>query len=186
MQQKYKFLETIGTLPKMVDTGLQYLGIKEFVGKQVNNPIIMNMAKQLDVLHIYKNDEVAWCGLFVAFVMKLTGKPMPYKDYEILRAASFATWGNEVKKEDVALGDIVVFKRPGGNHVGIAIAISKNADGKIGSIHTLGGNQSNAVTIAEMPINRVSHVRRYYSVAAPESAKQYVIDSSGVMSVNEA
>lgn len=185
MQAKYQFLETIGTLPKMVDTGLQYLGIKEFVGKQVNNPIIMNMAKQMNVLHIYNNDETAWCSLFIAFVARMVGKPVTFKDYEILRAASWATWGNEVKKEDVQLGDIVVLKRPGGNHVGIAIAISKNADGKIGSIHLLGGNQGNSVTIAEMPINRVSNVRRYYSVAAPDSAKQYVIDSSGVMSVNE-
>src|SRR5690606_3306636 len=104
---------------------------------------------------------------------KITGKPMPYKSYEILRAASFATWGNPVERGDERLGDIAVFKRPGGNHVAIVIAVTDT------SLVVLGGNQSNAVTITEISKSRVSAVRRYYSIAAPESAKQYKVTSSG-------
>lgn len=185
LPKKYQFLDKIGTLPKLVNAGLLFLGIKEIPGK-ANNEDIMKMAEVLGVQSIYKNDDVSWCAVFISYLCKITKKPMPYKSYEILRAASFATWGEAVKITDVQLGDIVVFSRPGGNHVAIAIAISKNIDGKIGTVHCLGGNQSNAVTIAEFPVNRVTHVRRFYATQAPASAKQYVIDSSGVMSVNEA
>lgn len=185
LPKKYQFLDAIGTLPKLVNAGLLFLGIKEIPG-QKSNEDILKMAEVVGVQNIYKNDDTAWCGLFMAYLLKITGKPQPYKSYDILRAASYATWGESVALRDVQLGDIVVFKRPGGNHVAIAISISKNIDGGIGTVHCLGGNQSNAVTIAEFPINRVTHVRRFYATKAPESAKQYVISSSGVMSVNEA
>lgn len=185
LPNKYKFLDTIGTLPKLVNAGLLFLGVKEVSGKHSNEDI-MKMAEVLGIEKIYTNDDTAWCGLFMAYLLKITGKPLPYKSYEILRAASYGTWGNPVALRDVQLGDIAVFQRKGGGHVGIVIAISKNIDGGIGTVHCLGGNQSNAVTIAEFPINRVTHVRRFYATKAPESAKQYVISSSGVMSVNES
>lgn len=182
----YSWLEKIGPLPKLVVAGLGYLGLKEYPGKDVNNPIIMDMAKQLNISGIYKNDEVSWCALFISFLCYIVKKPLPFRSYELLRAKSFASWGIEVQFNEMQLGDIVVFERPGGNHVGILIAVTKDGKGNIITLHVLGGNQSNAVTITEIGFNRLIAVRRYYSVAAPASAKQYNISSTGVLSINES
>lgn len=176
---KYDWLNDIGPLPKLVVAGLSYLGLKEFPGKE-SNPVIMQMAKELGVDKIYTNDDISWCALFICYLCKITGKPMPYKSYEILRAASFATWGNPVERGDERLGDIAVFKRPGGNHVGIVIAITRT------TVVVLGGNQSNAVTITEISQQRMTACRRYYSITTPESAKQYVVTTTGKLSINEA
>lgn len=177
--KKYEWLQKIGPLPKLVQAGLSYLGLKEYPGPS-SNPVIMQMAKDLGVSNIYTNDDMSWCALFMCYLCKITGKPMPYRSYEILRAASFATWGNPVARGDERLGDIAVFKRPGGNHVGIVIAVTAT------TIVVLGGNQSNAVTITEIAKTRLSACRRYYSIAAPESAIQYVVSSTGKLSTNEA
>jgi uncharacterized protein (TIGR02594 family) len=176
---KYEFLNNIKPLPKLVATGLVYLGMKEIPGQQ-SNPEIMRMAKECGVSGIYTNDDMSWCALFICYLCHLNSKPQPFKDYDVLRAASFTKWGMAVTKGDERLGDIAVFTRPGGNHVGIIIAESKD------SFHILGGNQSNAVTITEISKYRLSAVRRYYANGLPDSAKKYLIDSSGKLSVNEA
>lgn len=62
--EKYKFLETIGTLPKLISASLQYLGLKEYSGTSNNNAVIMNMALSLGLTkNEYPNDEVPWCAL---------------------------------------------------------------------------------------------------------------------------
>jgi uncharacterized protein (TIGR02594 family) len=176
---KYQWLETIGVLPKLLSAGLQYLGVKEIPGS-ASNPVIMQMAKELKIDNIYKNDDIAWCAVFISYLCQITGKPLPGNGADLLRAASFAKWGYEVVRGDEQLGDILVFTRPGGNHVGICIAESKD------SFHILGGNQSNAVTITEISKYRLSAARRFYKTAPPESVRRYVIDSSGKLSTNEA
>lgn len=177
---KYQFLESIGVLPKLVQAGLNYLGVKEYPGKSSNNPVIMNMAKELGIGSIYINDEIAWCAVFICYLCHITGKPQPFTGYQIVRAGSFAGWGNQVIRGQEQLGDILVFSRPDGNHVGLYIAESEN------SYHVLGGNQSNAVTITEISKLRLIASRRFYATHAPESAKKYILDSSGNLSHNEA
>lgn len=176
---KYKWLTTIGTLPKLVTAGLSFLGLKEAPGAG-NNPVILDMAKRLGVSSIYTSDSISWCALFISYLCVISGKPMPYTSYEILRAASYQTWGNEVPKGKEALGDILVFKRPGGNHVGIYIAESAN------TFHVLGGNQSDSVSFTEIKKDRLIACRRYYSIAPPASVKKYILSSSGMISTNEA
>ena len=51
LPDKYKWLENIGTLPKLVNASLQYLGVKEYAGTKDNNPVIMNMAKELGIAY---------------------------------------------------------------------------------------------------------------------------------------
>ncbi|MBO9658330.1 MAG: TIGR02594 family protein [Chitinophagaceae bacterium] len=182
---KYDFLKHIGTLPKLVAAGLEYLGLKEIPGPK-SNPTIMAMADALNVRRIYTNDDISWCALFMCYLCQKVGKPMNFSSYEILRAASFQNWGWPVRKGDEKLGDIAVFTRPGGNHVGLVIAVSKDKSGKITTLHILGGNQSNAVTITEIAYSRLSHCRRYYATGEPVSAMQYTVDSSGNLSKNEA
>ena len=175
---KFGFIETIGTLPKLVAASLNYLGLRETPGTGNNNPVIMNMAKELGISHIYKNDEVAWCALYMCFLCHITGKPMPFESYDILRAKSFEKWGSPVDVPQ--FGDVLVFSRPEGAHVGLYIAESKT------TFFVLGGNQSNSVNITEILKSRLTASRRYYATAPPASVKKYVMGSTGVISKNEA
>lgn len=178
LPDKYKWIEDIGTLPKLVAAGLQFLGIKEYAGTKDNNPVIMNMAKELGVSNIYTSDEVAWCGLFMCYLCHITGKPQPFKSYDILRAKSFTKWGNEVKKPE--FGDILVFSRPEGSHVGLYISETST------TYVVLGGNQSNSVSFTEIAKSRLIASRRYYATNPPASVKQYLVNSTGIVSTNEA
>lgn len=180
---KYKWLESIGTLPKLVSAALQYLGVREIPGS-ASNPIIMDMARGLNVSDIYSNDDISWCALFINHLLRITGKPpLDYKGdrYNILRAKGMLQWGNVVGEDDIRLGDIVILKREGGGHVFIAIAMTKK-----GTIVGIGGNQSNSVSFSEFDQKRIIGVRRYYATGMPSSAKKYVIDGSGILSTNES
>lgn len=176
---KYQFLSDIGVLPKMVTEAMKYLGLKEIPGKE-SNAIILGMAKELGISNLYTNDDIAWCALFMAYICKKCDKPIPFTGWDFLRAKSFAKWGNSVKKDDAMLGDVLVFTRRGGGHVGLYIAETKN------TFVVLGGNQSNSVSFTEISKDRLSNVRRFYAIGAPLSAKKYFVDSTGKVSTNEA
>lgn len=175
---KYKWINTIGPLPRMMVSALSFLGLKEYPGLG-NNPVIMEMAKKLEVSDIYTADSISWCALFISYICIISGKPMPYSSYEILRAASFVNWGNQVIKGGEAFGDILVFKRPGGNHIGLHIAESAT------TFHVLGGNQSDSVSFTEIKKDRLIACRRYYAIGPPASVKKYILSSGGIISTNE-
>lgn len=183
LPEKFEWLNTIGTLPKLVSSALQYLGVKEIPGVK-NNPVIMEMAKGLGVDDIYTNDDMSWCAVFINHLIRINGKPInlsPKDKYDLLRALKTADLFNDVPIDDWKLGDIMTLKRTGGGHVFLPISkTDKN------TIWGCGGNQSNSVSFSEFDMNRVVAVKRYYSVAPPESAKQYTMSSSGQLSTNEA
>jgi len=182
LPEKYKWLETVEK-PKLVENALQYLGIKEVVGKG-SNPVILNMAKQIGLGNIYKDDDTSWCAVFVNFLCHVTGKPLsPINGdiYNLMRAKAFANWGTRVSLKEARIGDVVVINRTGGGHVFILIATTKQ-----GNLVGIGGNQSNQVSIAEFDASRIADIRRYYESGVPAYAKQYVIDGDGKFSTNEA
>lgn len=180
--KQYDFLVRIGTLPKMLEAALKYNGLKEIPG-QGSSPIIMQMAKYIGVDDIYKNDDVSWCALFVNNAIKEAGKPLPDPKgdkWNLLRAHYMTNWGTPVMIGQEKLGDVLIFSRPGGGHVGFYIAESKK------TFHVYGGNQANKAGFTEIAKSRLIATRNLYAVGPPESAKKYLIDSSGVISANEA
>ena len=182
LPDKYKFLETIGVLPKITAASLQLLGIKEVPGKG-SNPLIMAMAKALGIDDIYTDDDMSWCAVDANYVNLIAGKPMvdvKGDRYNLMRAKWLLHWGNPVTTGDERLGDWLIIDRPGGGHVTQYIAESGS------TFHGLGGNQSNQHGFSEIAKARVIGVRRYYATAMPESAKKYIIDTSGRLSSNEA
>lgn len=183
LPSKYQWLNTIGPLPKMISAALQYLGVKEIPGA-ASNPVILDMAKGLGVDDIYVSDSQSWCALFINHIIRITSKPIdlhPHDKYDLLRAKQTANLFNDIPKEDWRLGDIMIIKRDGGGHVFFPIAkTDKN------TIIGLGGNQSNSVTFSEFDANRVIGVKRFYAIGPPDSAKQYIMNSTGELSVNEA
>ena len=183
LPEKYKWLDTIGELPPLVSAAIQYLGIREVVGK-TSNPAIMHMAETIGVDKIYDDDDQSWCAVFLNFLCKISGMPVvdPGKDkYNLLRAKWLLNWGEEVAPNDIKLGDVGVLNREGGGHVFIIIGKTPN-----GNVIGLGGNQGNCVSFGEFDSKRLLGVRRHYMTAIPESAKLYTISGEGVLSTNEA
>lgn len=182
LPQQFEWINTIPALPKLVAAGLQYLGVREVPGI-ASNPVIMDMAKGLGISHIYTNDDQAWCAVFVNHLIRITGKPIelyPHDRYDLIRAKKAANKFPIVPTEQWRMGDVVILQREGGGHTFIAIA-----DTAEGTIFGLGGNQSNRVSIAEFKKERIIMVKRFYHTTIPESAKQYRINSTGSLSVNE-
>lgn len=178
-KQQMKWVFDMKENPKLIAEALFYFGIKEIPGAK-SNDIILGFAKKLGVADIYKNDDVAWCALFICYLCKVTGKPMPFTSYDCLRARSFERWGNHVDVGNIMYGDILVFNRPEGFHVAICIAETET------TFIVLGGNQSNSVTFTEIAKDRLYCARRFYSIAPPVNVKKYVVNSAGILSSNEA
>lgn len=172
----YEWLGAQGQLPKVTVEALALYGTKETLGPK-DNPTILGWAAEVGISRAYTGDEIPWCGLFVAVVCKRAGKPV---DNQPLWARSWADYGMATERAE--LGDILVFSRPGGGgHVGFYIAEDESA------YHVLGGNQSDAVTVARIAKTRCIAVRRPpFRTSLPTSAQTYKIARGGKLSENEA
>lgn len=162
--------------PKMLVAALAEYGTFEGAGS-ANNPKILGWAREIggDVAKVYTADSIPWCGLFVALCAKRAGKPLPASP---LWARAWATWGE--KSPRASLGDVLVFVRDGGGHVGLYVGEDATA------YHVLGGNQSDGVTITRIAKARCIAARRFYAVAEPANVRPVPMAASGPISTNEA
>lgn len=173
LPKAYQWLQ-FETAPRHLLKALELYGVQETIGT-MHNPIIMGWAKELGIDKIYKSDEIPWCGLFMAIVIKRAERePVD----EFLRARSWANWG--VNSPDPSLGDILVFVRSGGGHVGIYVGEDSKA------YHVLGGNQGNAVSIVRIDKARCIAVRRPEYHTPPPNIRSITLAASGSFSSNEA
>lgn len=164
--------------PKMLQEALKLYGIKEVVGP-IHNAAIISWAKELSIEKIYTNDELAWCGLAMAICAKRAGKDIPMKSWDILRALQWERFGTNVNIP--MLGDILIFKRSGGGHVGMYVGEDTSA------YHVLGGNQSNQFNIVRIGKDRLYKARRpIYSIGQPSNVRRVFLKSDGKLSQNEA
>lgn len=172
---QYRFLNTVGVLPKMIQAGLSVLGLVERPGPG-NDPTIMRMARETgcDKQGFY-GDVVPWCGLFMAWCAKQAGKQAPKWP---LAALNWALFGEPVGQP--CLGDVLTFTRKGGGHVGMYIAEDKT------HYHVLGGNQSDSVSIRRVEKIRLYRARRAIMSVPPESIKSYIVAANGIVTTNEA
>lgn len=175
----YAWLNRIGQLPRTISEGLALLGVAEVVGKGSNRTILA-WRDELNAAGVkiegYSDDDIPWCGLFAAFVAYRAGKVVPASP---LWARSWAKFGELAG--DAALGDVLVFERPGGGgHVGFYVAEDDEA------FHVLGGNQGNRVSITRIAKARcIAHRRPDYRLA-PASVTPRIVRASGALSRNEA
>jgi len=161
--------------PKMLTTALKYYGLKESPGS-ADNPTIMKWAHDLGI-DWYIHDSIAWCSLFMAQVAKESGFTPPNKNV-VLAAVSWANWG--VKQMTPMLGDILVFNRPGGHHVGLYVGEDDKA------YHILGGNTGDAVAIARLAKDRLIAVQWPAGAPIPSNLRVVNLSDSGQLSQNEA
>lgn len=178
---RYEWLYVINTLPRTISEALTHYGIIELPGKK-NSPTIMGWASELTAagcdLADYSNDEIPWCGLFAAIVTYRRRGNIKEVVSSPLWARSWANYGKPVQSP--GLGDVLVFTRNGGGHVGFYVAEDKDC------YHVLGGNQSNSVTITRIAKSRCIAFRRPIYINTPASVKPYLVRASGAISENEA
>jgi uncharacterized protein (TIGR02594 family) len=152
------------------------LGTRE-VGGSASNPMILDWADDLDI-H-YADDDIPWCGLFVAHCIgatlpdeELPGNPLGARNW-----SSFGT------KTQPRLGAVMVFWRgsPDGwkGHVGFYNGESSDA------YQILGGNQSNSVSLAWISKDRLLQAR-WPKSGASLSSKAVEKEKTGGLSTNEA
>lgn len=179
LPEKYHWLCALEGVPRVIVEGAALLGVTETVGT-LHNKTIMGWAKALKIEKIYTNDELAWCGLAHAYILTRAGKFVPLKGWDLLRALKYKQFGVAVPKNGAMLGDTLIFGRTGGGHVGTYIAESPT------TFHVMGGNQSNRFSIVEIAKDRLEAVRRPVYTNTPAAVKKYFMDSSGLVSTNEA
>ena len=167
--------------PRMLLWALSHFGLKEVVGRG-SNPEIMAMWRRLkDAGHgkiygeFYTDDDIAWCGLFMADAALAAAKPVPQK---FLSALAWADWGNPV--DTPKLGDVLVFSRKGGGHVALYVGEDDEC------YHILGGNQGNSVSVVRRDKGSLVAARNLYTVAQPANCRRVFLSPTGEKSVNEA
>ena len=172
----YEWLGTLGDLPNMLDEALKLVGVVETPGAG-NSPTIMAWARETGLDHDgYNADSVAWCGLFAALTAKRAGYAAPAHP---LWALNWLNFGKPVGQP--CLGDVLVFTRMSGGHVGLYVAEDETA------YHVLGGNTHDAVSIARIQKTRLKGARSpLFKVGRPASSKPYVVKATGALSRNEA
>jgi len=161
--------------PKILVEAVKMLGTKEVVGP-VHNPEILRWAEVVGLKNVYKQDEIPWCGLAMAYAAHMAGTTVVVNP---LWALNWAKYGTEVKEP--MLGDILTFKRDGGGHVGMYVGEDKDC------YHVLGGNQGNAMTVTRIVKTRLYKARRTaWKVAQPANVRKIMLDAKGAVSTNEA
>jgi uncharacterized protein (TIGR02594 family) len=191
---QYQWLESLKGMPNTIKCALAEYGVQEVVGRG-SNKTILAWRDELDLAGVkiagYSDDDIAWCGLFAAVVCYRRLK----KAAEVVKEPLWArNWGNYgvgvavrrggrlVNLNGLApsLGDVLVFERGDGGHVGFYVAEDATA------FHVLAGNQGNKVCILRIAKSRCLSVRRPPYLVAPKAMKPYLASSSGELSANEA
>lgn len=161
--------------PRVLLEALALFGTRETPGA-ASNPAILAWARETGLARDYVNDGIAWCGLFVATVVKRAGfEPVAAP----LWARNWAKFGTAADK--ASLGDVLVFSRDGGGHVGLYVGEDASA------FHVLGGNQSDQVCVSRIAKARCIAVRRCpWKIAQPSNVRPVRLAAGGALSTNEA
>lgn len=142
-----------------LDIARSHLGLREVRGAAANPAIAAMFA---DVGHPeVTSDEISWCAAFLGSCLKRAGLPHTGS----LAARSYLKWGVPVALQDARPGDVAVIWRgkPDGWQGHVFFLEQVTATTLIG----IGGNQSNAVTRASHPIDRLLGIRRAAAAIAP-------------------
>lgn len=146
------------TDPKWLAYAREFEGLREIVGSRHEAKIVKFFAEagHPEV----RDDETAWCAAFANAMLARAG----VKGTGSLMARSFLRWGETIPFNQARPGDIVVFPRGDSKTQGhVAFFLREVGDAWI---EVIGGNQSNAVTIARYPKRSLLGVRRPSAKAA--------------------
>jgi len=164
--------------PKILKEALKLHGTTEISGAS-SSPTILHWAAEIGgwLGGYYNDDSIPWCGLFVGICAKRAGFPF---GQQALSALAWLAWGQRAGQP--SLGDVLVFKRPQGGHVGFYICEDEEA------YHVLGGNQSDKVCISRISKQRLVQARRCrWKLFQPQNIRPIICKSNGLpLSLNES
>lgn len=178
LPQTYSWLND-ETGPRILTEALSLYGTKEISGGETN-PVIISWAKEIGgwISDFYKEDEIPWCGLFIAVAAKRAGYPFSQK---ALSAREWENWGAAVQGNSPMLGDVMIFTRKNGGHVGLYVGEDHEC------YHILGGNQSDEVNISRLSKDRFLVCKRSpFKIGQPDNVRKVFLSPSGKISDNEA
>lgn len=165
--------------PRLLIEFLKLHGTQEDTGPD-SNPVIINWAKEIGLWHVYKNDEIAWCGLAMGYAAAMAGWEYAPRG-NALWARNWLTWGNPVALGQEMLADVLIFPRGTGGHVAIYVGEDDTY------FHILGGNQSDAVNIKLKPKAELIAPRRCpWRIMQPPNVRKIFLASTGEVSTGEA
>lgn len=164
--------------PNVLIEALKLHGLLEDKAAGKSNALIVAWAKEVgeQIANVYKSDDIPWCGLFMGVVCKRAKYEPPVN---MLWALSWSGFGRPV---DVPmLGDVMVFTRNGGGHVGLYVGEDDWA------YHILGGNQKDSVCITRIDKARFYCARRcIWRYGQPDNVRVIKLTAGGTLSKNEA
>jgi uncharacterized protein (TIGR02594 family) len=182
---QYQWLKSLRGLPNTIRLGLAEYGVAEVVGKGSNRTIIdwrddLNGATTngKPLVIGFSDDDIPWCGLYAAIICYRRIKRIEEVVRSPLWARNWTRYG--VKADKPALGDVLVFSRGSGGHVGFYVAEDSAC------YHVIGGNQGNRVSIIRIAKSRLLAARRPPYVVKPSACKQVRVAAAGAISLNEA
>lgn len=142
-----------------------------------SNPSILSWAKAVGLERVYRDDATAWCGLAMAYVALQAGWDAAPAG-NALWARNWLRWGNQSPAP--MLGDVLVYSRGTGGHVGVYVGEDSEA------FHTIGGNQSDQVNIKRIARSRLLGARRCpWRINQPANVRRVVLSANGALSMNE-
>lgn len=189
LPSKYSYLSA-ADVPKLIQAALQDFGVVETTGGD-DNPRILAWADEVATAcgnkyanwaaDFYNDDAIPWCGLAMAVwtARSAGGKTNRLPMHNYLSALAWSAWGVPQKKEEAMLGDVLVFIRKGGGHVGIYAGEDDT------HFHVLGGNQSDCVCVTRLEKKRIYAIRRPAYNVQPTSVKKVKLAGAGAVSANE-
>ncbi len=142
------------------DLAQRYIGITEISGEK-HHPLV-SWWLSLCGFSLDAPDEIAWCSAFVNGIAWELRLPRS----KSAAARSWLTVGQTVPLPAAGVGDVVILRR--GSGAGSAGPEVLQAPGHVGffagldatSVHVLGGNQHDSVSVAMFPREQVLGVRR--------------------------
>lgn len=161
--------------PRWLTIARNYIGVTEIPGAK-SNSTILGWAKWLKgwFKSFFTDDDIPWCAVFVNACLGEAG----VTGTGTLAARDFEKWG---RTGPLALGAILVFKRPTGGHVGFYMGERED-----GALRVLGGNQSNTVSEIWIERARLTGIRWPETEPLPNSGRIKLASNGDPVSTNEA
>jgi uncharacterized protein (TIGR02594 family) len=149
----------------LLDVARVYLGVHEGAGS-LDNPLVLHWLSLCAVED--PHDEVPWCSAFINGAVEVFGGRVPRSGSAAAR--SWLRVGRRVPLVEAAPGwDVVVMTRGAGSQPGVSVlaapghvALFVSYSPADGAVRVLGGNQSDSVSFATYPADRVLAVQRIH------------------------
>ncbi len=133
--------------PLWLNLARKEIGTKEAPGG-ADNPVILKYAADAEVAGVVNKDDIAWCAAFVGAMLARANTPGSRR----ANARSYETWGRKLASP--CLGCVVVFSRPPSTWMG-HVGFYTGTDKVNRRVRVIGGNQGDAVSIADFSVDRV-------------------------------